>query len=242
MQDAQAPNGCDQIAENEHALIELFGIVSGHQPLEQMLASCLDRLLSLSWLSLVPKAGIFLATKDMDGNPVLQLVAERNLGEDVRHCCATVRFGQCLCGHVARTGQAIHAACMDARHEITFPGMKPHGHYNIPVLAEGEVLGVLVFYLPHGTSRDEEQFAFLCRCADVLSMAIELRSKEQQLKATNRELLFQKETLDHHAIVSVADVNGNITYANRKFCDISGYSQAELLGQNHRVTAVRLRN
>ncbi|TLS65627.1 diguanylate cyclase [Mariprofundus erugo] len=235
MQDAQALNGDCRIAENEHALIELFGIVSGHQPLEQMLASCLDRLLSLSWLSLLPKAGIFLTGKGVNGASVLQLVAERNLGEEVRQRCGTVRFGECLCGRAAQTGEPIHAACIDTAHEIIYPGMQPHGHYNIPILAEGQVLGVLVFYLPHGTARDEAQFAFLCRCAGVLSMAIELRSKEQQLKAMNRELMFQKETLDHHAIVSVADVNGNITYANRKFCDISGYSQAELLGQNHRI-------
>lgn len=38
-----------------------------------------------------------------------------------------------------------------------------------------------------------------------------------------------------HSIVSRVDVNGNIIYANEKFCDISGYNQDELIGQNHRV-------
>lgn len=42
-------------------------------------------------------------------------------------------------------------------------------------------------------------------------------------------------TLDDHAIVSIANAAGDIIYVNSKFCDVSGYSEAELLGKNHRV-------
>lgn len=36
-------------------------------------------------------------------------------------------------------------------------------------------------------------------------------------------------------IISQTDKQGTITYANRKFCEISGYSTDELIGQPHNI-------
>jgi len=36
-------------------------------------------------------------------------------------------------------------------------------------------------------------------------------------------------------IVSSTDLKGIITYANRKFCEISGYDKKELVGKNHNI-------
>jgi PAS domain S-box-containing protein len=44
-----------------------------------------------------------------------------------------------------------------------------------------------------------------------------------------------RSALDAHAMVSIADIHGQIFYVNDKFCKISGYTQKELIGQDHRI-------
>ena len=57
----------------------------------------------------------------------------------------------------------------------------------------------------------------------------------ERLFTQNKDLNNQKFALDQHAIVSMTNLDGNITYANDRFCDISGYTRDELLGKNHRI-------
>ncbi|MBT9612281.1 MAG: PAS domain S-box protein [Burkholderiales bacterium] len=74
------------------------------------------------------------------------------------------------------------------------------------------------------------------QCVGVLCVAhdvSEQRRIELESRAMLRELEFQKFAMDQHAIVSIADALGRITYANEKFCEVSGYSRETLIHENH---------
>jgi PAS domain S-box-containing protein len=58
---------------------------------------------------------------------------------------------------------------------------------------------------------------------------------QRDLQEALTDLAYQKFALDQHAIVSITNLAGDITYANDKFCEITGYSRAEILNKNHRV-------
>jgi PAS domain S-box-containing protein len=59
--------------------------------------------------------------------------------------------------------------------------------------------------------------------------------KRVNYKNTYQLLEQYKKALDSSTIVSKTDINGIITYANDKFCEISGYSKDELIGSNHSI-------
>lgn len=57
-------------------------------------------------------------------------------------------------------------------------------------------------------------------------------SKRKKLEL---ELIDYKKAIDAAAIVSITDAIGNIIHVNDKFCEISKYSEEELIGKNHNI-------
>ena len=70
---------------------------------------------------------------------------------------------------------------------------------------------------------------------DSSSATQETPVRQAQLLASLREIQNLKTALDAHSIVAITDPRGRITYVNDKFCEISKYSRAELIGQDHRI-------
>ncbi|MDX9994642.1 MAG: ATP-binding protein [Rhodocyclaceae bacterium] len=77
-----------------------------------------------------------------------------------------------------------------------------------------------------GGAGDADELAALSR---IVANLVQEREKQRVLLDNIRF------ALDQHAIVSITDTRGTIIYANDKFCEISGYSRAELMGSNHRI-------
>ncbi|MBB1076874.1 CHASE domain-containing protein [Rhodoferax sp. 4810] len=62
-----------------------------------------------------------------------------------------------------------------------------------------------------------------------------VQQKTQHLEQALLALKQQKFILDEHAIVTITDVQGRITYGNARFAAISGYSPEEFLGRHHNL-------
>ncbi len=68
-----------------------------------------------------------------------------------------------------------------------------------------------------------------------LNESIELVNQRKSLNFTNLLLKQYQQTMDKSTILSKTDPQGIITYVNDSFCNISQYSQDELIGKNHNI-------
>ena len=91
------------------------------------------------------------------------------------------------------------------------------------------VLAFIVHYTILYLKREKE----LTQQTNQLEDEVSKRTKE--LNDSNLLLLEYKKAVDASAIVSKADIYGNITYVNETFCEVSGYTQDELIGRPHNV-------
>ncbi|ACK65081.1 putative PAS/PAC sensor protein [Rippkaea orientalis PCC 8801] len=67
------------------------------------------------------------------------------------------------------------------------------------------------------------------------SMVAEIRHYAQHLNKSVQELSDIKYALDQSAIIAITNVHGTIIKTNDRMSEISGYSEQELLGNNHRM-------
>ncbi|NWG39557.1 MAG: response regulator [Hydrogenophilaceae bacterium] len=174
----QAEDTIKRDREQQATLRKLLETVHKGGALEETLDECLRQLLAISWLSILPKGGIFLMD---DGGQNLRLVVSRNLSPEIRTFCARVELGLCHCGRAASTRQMQYAHCVDERHEIIYPGIVDHGHYSVPILSGSQLLGVLVLYLPTGFKRDAIKEQFILSVTDILAGFISRKRTEAAL-------------------------------------------------------------
>ncbi len=170
--------------ETKTAISQILDIVLKPISFTKQLTEVLDVIVSISWLKAEKKGAIFVANHRRE----LVLAVQHDLAPPLLQKCAIVPFGRCLCGKAAAEKRILFRNCVDEDHEISFPGMRPHGHYNIPLLDNrGEVIGVIVLYLEHGHKphREEKHFtAMLGRAVSgiILARNLLLRSEISRIR------------------------------------------------------------
>ncbi len=85
----------------------------------------------------------------------------------------------------------------------------------------------------------EAQFVPRSRLPEIVSLATDLEHMRHKLLEQQQELANYMKAINQHALVSVTDATGRIIEVNDKFCTTSGYSRAELVGQNHNIVNSR---
>lgn len=175
-----------QSYQAQSVLNSLLSLALEDQTLEEMLDRALNVILTIPWLPTLPKGGIFLVDESLN---TLALKSHKNLDASLLTMCGRVPFGHCLCGRAAAEAKTQFANCVDTRHDNTYAGMQPHGHYNIPILLRDEALGVLVLYLDAGRARDPREEAFLEAVTSVLASMIRDKQAERELSQARDQAL-----------------------------------------------------
>ena len=211
--------------------------------LKEQVERTLDFILSVPWLSVEAKGGIFLADEE---HRTLNLIAQRGLSPVLLTACAKVPYGFCLCGRAASSRKLVFANHLGKRHETRYEGIHEHGHYCIPILSGKRLLGVINMYISEGHKRNKTEEDFLHSIANTLAGVIERKQAEEALQRAKSELevivrkrtsklkqLHRQNKLILDAVAEgICEVNkqGIITFINPAVISITGFEPEELIG------------
>ncbi len=206
-------------------LNELLAISHENISLKMILDKALTLILKLPFAEILPKGAIFLS--DHDGN--LSMISQKELGKFIENKCAFVPSGTCHCGMAAKTKKPQYSSCVDKRHSNTYNGISQHGHYNVPILINDVLLGVINIYLPAGHKKADYEISILQSVAHTLALIINRKEAEAHLKENEKKFRSVVETAKDAIII--ADDKGKIISWNKSAEKIFGYSPKEVLGR-----------
>ncbi len=166
-------------------LYEILGFYMTSNDLKMILNFSLERILKLPFLEVLKKGGIMLWNEEKQE---LEMFVHKGVGESLLQMCNRVPNGRCLCGRAALRKEIIFKDCVDEDHENRPSGMQPHGHYNVPLIFNNELMGVLFLYVEHGYKSKEIEIRFLNLVGNILGSIIykfQLQKKLEDLSSEN---------------------------------------------------------
>lgn len=209
----------------QKVLNELFDASTQIKNLDDFLQKTVDILLNIPFLNILPSIGIFTLANDQ----TLLLRAYKNFSSEILKTCQLVPFGKCHCGQAALTHKPIYSGCIDAKHEIIYTGIAEHGHYNIPIVAQDQTLGVIVVYLPEKHPKEQNEIDFLCSVADILAAKITNINTEESL--VKNELKYRAIFENVQDVFYQTDMAGLVIEISPSIKRYSGYEVDEILGK-----------
>ena len=191
--------------------------------LEEQLEHALDLLAAVPWIELESKGAVFLVE---EGTEELVMKAQRGLDDFVVAECKRLSFGRCLCGRAAADREILFASCVDERHEVRQPGVRPHGHYCVPIMSGKELIGVLNLYLKDGHRQTPHEERFLAAVANVLAGIVQRKRAEESLRKSEERFALAVKGTD--AGIWDWDLCTNQVYYSPLWKRMLGYEENEL--------------
>ncbi|MBF0447485.1 MAG: PAS domain S-box protein [Magnetococcales bacterium] len=223
----------ERMFQSQSAINTLLKNATETRSLIHQLESALDLVLSGTWLTTANKGSIFLYDKKTQE---LEMVVQKGLPAPILAQCARIKPGTCLCGRAAESKALIFASHLDEHHDISYKNIQPHGHYCIPILFKGEVLGIINMYLLDGHQQTEREERFLLAMANSLAgiikqtqLAEELVLAKQESDQANQAKSTFLATMSHeirtpiNAIFGMSELllDTDISAEQRKYLEIS---------------------
>lgn len=196
------------------AINSLLSLSPQQIPLEELLQQALDHILSIPWLCFWRKGCIFLVE---GSSSRLVMKAQSNLDNDIVNRCATIAFGQCLCGQAALSGQIVFSSVVDERHEILPINMAPHGHYCVPIKTADTLIGVINIYVAPEHKSNQQEEDFLLSAATTLAGIILRRTAEAKLEETKQKLQMAVDETSSVILKISEEKNFSVRYTNPYF-------------------------
>ncbi|MBF0110113.1 MAG: PAS domain S-box protein [Magnetococcales bacterium] len=198
---------------------------AAHDPVE-LLEKALNLFPHFSFLGAMDRGAAFLVDEE---RRELILTAQRNMPEEQKSLCARVPFGHCLCGKAAMRGTILFSSRIDHDHEIVYPGMKPHGHYNVPIRVDDRIEGVFVLYVHDGAESDRECFHFLEAIACVTAGALKRMALDRRMR---RGCMMWHMVVENTPCgILTVDKKGVVRLFNATAEKMFGYRKEEIVGR-----------
>jgi len=102
---------------------------------------------------------------------------------------------------------------------------------DVPIVYKGKVIGVICIESLSSREWGKAEVDF----AQMLSSLYSFAYSVKQSNLISGHLSDMENFIDEANIISKADKNGKITYVNKKFSDVSGWSLEEVLGKDHNI-------
>lgn len=144
-------------------------------------------------------------------------------------------------GTAYRTAQAFFSNDI-----LVDPNMQPWQHLavehgfrssvSLPLMVDGRVRAVWSLYAEQPNWFNEHELHLLKRTAANLSFSLAFhRYRRQQADTAEQLRIINRAIEQSYSSVVITNADGNIEYVNPAFCRLTGYTEAEALGQNPRI-------